>query len=341
MSRVVPFASLPYPLRDPEQKSDDDNDEDGHHRPWLLISQGNNLQTHTFFDISRNKSLKMKIPEFRNKKIIPASYGWVALIDVRSDSKPLHCCLLNIASKDQIQLPTIEPGHGDHHLYQCILSKPPSHLHCHVLIINYWNKLLYYCRLGDDKFVQRPSIFEDEDNENQEESWIGTNLNGKIYAWMSRSRNFVQVDFEGEELILKKVVNSEEGQPCHIPDPILRDFLYNFGEYLVEYSPGELLLVHAYFQDLVSYRTRFTLFKVDVGNGEFVEMRNIGDRAIILDFDGGRSWICDTADPKSGLKKNSLYYYREEGFMCVYDIEDRSKTYVKLPWNCMTSWIIM
>ncbi|KAK6119965.1 hypothetical protein DH2020_046292 [Rehmannia glutinosa] len=106
--------------------------------PWLLVSQGKNLESHTFYDPSKNQYFKRNIPELRNKYVSLASYGWLALIDV--GKVPLQCCLFNTTSKQKIRLPRIRldeyPEPRSILFYECVLSKPPGDdPDCHVMFL--------------------------------------------------------------------------------------------------------------------------------------------------------------------------------------------------------------
>ncbi|KAG8366537.1 hypothetical protein BUALT_Bualt17G0090200 [Buddleja alternifolia] len=201
--------------------------------PWLMVSQG--MKRHTFYSISENQYFERCVPEFCDKQVAPTSYEWVTLFD--HSISPIHCCLFNSESREKIQIPPIElPPESKRHLfYRCILSKPPNDPDCHVLLLPNDNFRLF-CRLGDDKFVRRSNTFGDDYFS------IATNFNGKLYAWMRRfvgSYSLVEVDFVGQELILKQLVN-DNGQPCQISLPTKGCC---FNDYLVE-SCGELLLVN-------------------------------------------------------------------------------------------------
>ncbi|PIN07754.1 hypothetical protein CDL12_19672 [Handroanthus impetiginosus] len=125
-----------------------------------------------------------------------------------------------------------------------------------------------------------------------------TNFMGKLYAWMGESGNFVEVDFVGQDIVLNQIMN-DKGQLCRIPCPSLPNST-GIKDFLVE-SCGELLLCE--------------------------ELRNTGDRAIFLCHFGSMSLSCTN---RSYLKRNSIYYARTGTNLCVYDIEDRSKTLLKL-----------
>ncbi|PIN10679.1 hypothetical protein CDL12_16721 [Handroanthus impetiginosus] len=316
------FSRLP---RDPDQT-----------HPWLLVSHGDDYQFHTFYDISKNEYIKRNIPEFRYKQVAATSYGWLLLIDYTIH--PLQCCLVNITSKERIELPHIEYESlsTSSFFYECVLSKPPNDPYCYVLLVASCKDYLLFCRVGEEKFIKRPKQFEDDFFE------TATNFKGKIYAWMSVSGKLVEVDFVGPELLLNELVN-DKGQLCQIPWPSPSN-TYACEDHLVD-SCGELLLVHmnGYIHSReVSY---FRIFKIKICEREWEELRSIGDRAIFLCPIGSMSFLCTD---KSRLKKNSIYYTRfgTTTNIYVYDIEDRSKT-LKKP--CPTkgdirplmSWIVL
>ncbi|KAL7090924.1 hypothetical protein ACP275_12G072900 [Erythranthe tilingii] len=331
------FSSLPCPL-DPDQT-----------HPWLLLFHGSNLHNQTFYSISKDKALvDTKITEFRSKKAISTSHpSWLALIHPRKSS--LTFSLLNTVTKQEILLPKIKekPERSSYFDYACIFSETPTNPNCHVLFIGKLDTRLYYYRIGDEKFTSRPNKFGD-DNTNELELASAVHYNGKIYGWMGGSRNFVQVDFIGGEIVIEKVVN-DKGQPCHIPIPT-PPLSFRYNEYLVASGDDVLLLDSIINANNPSMQvSHFNIFKIDACNGEWTELKSIGDRTIFLDPYGSKSWLftnngSDDENDDIRIKKNSIYYLEGDEILYVYDIEDRSRTLVKLPpvkRDWLMSWVVM
>ncbi|KAK6157638.1 hypothetical protein DH2020_011886 [Rehmannia glutinosa] len=293
--------------------------------PWLLVSQGKNLESHTFYDPSKNQYFKRNIPELRNKYVSLASYGWLALIDV--GKVPLQCCLFNTTSKQKIRLPRIRldeyPEPRSILFYECVLSKPPGDddPDCHVMFL--FPGSIFFCRLGDKKFVEKSTIFGDDLLSGP------TSLNGKIYAWMDASQIFVEIDFGGgREFILKPLVDDRGLHytwPSPLPSPCYSDYLLEFY--------GELLLVHKSC-NLYGKVKCFRILKVNTLEKTCTELMNIGDHAIFVGSHGCKLALCSN---ESGVKRNSIYYYKQniDRKLYVYDIEERSKTLVK---PCRFNW---
>ncbi|KAL7090921.1 hypothetical protein ACP275_12G072600 [Erythranthe tilingii] len=328
------LSSLPFPL-DPNQT-----------HPWLLLFHGSNLQNHTFYSISKDKALvDTKITEFRSKKAISTSHpSWLALIHPRKSS--LTFSLLNTVTKQEIHLPKIKQKRerSSYFDYACIFSETPTHPNCHVLFIAAFDTRLYYYRMGDEKFTSRPNKFGDENNNLAS----AVHYKGKIYGWMGGSRNLVQVDFIGGEIVIEKVVN-DKGQSCHIPMPT-SPFSFIINEYLIA-SGDDVLLVHSTTNgnNPSMQVSHYNIFKIDACKGEWTELKSIGDRTIFLDPYGSKSWLftnngSDDENDDIRIKKNSIYYLEGDKILYVYDIEDRSRTLVKLPpvkrgW--LMSWVVM
>ncbi|KAK6119976.1 hypothetical protein DH2020_046285 [Rehmannia glutinosa] len=292
--------------------------------PWLLVSQGKNLESHTFYDPSKNQYFKRNIPELRNKYVSLASYGWLALIDV--GKVPLQCCLFNTTSKQKIRLPRIRldeyPEPRSILFYECVLSKPPGDdPDCHVMFL--FPGSIFFCRLGDKKFVEKSTIFGDDLLSGP------TSLNGKIYAWMDASQIFVEIDFGGgREFILKPLVDDRGLHytwPSPLPSPCYSDYLLEFY--------GELLLVHKSCNIYGKVKC-FRILKLNTLEKTCTELMNIGDHAIFVGSHGCKLALCSN---ESGVKKNSIYYYKQniDRKLYVYDIEERSKTLVK---PCRFNW---
>ncbi|KAL9148901.1 hypothetical protein ABFS82_12G073900 [Erythranthe guttata] len=278
------FSSLPYPL---------DSDHKTH--PLLLLSHA---------CISKNKALvDAKIAESRTKKAISTSHpSWLALIRLGKSS--IAFSLLNTATKQVIHLPRIkqkpEPNYTDIH-YTCTFSETPTNPNCR-------------------KFISRPNKYGDDDDDDTLTSPVY--CKGKIYAWMSRSSTFVQVDFIGGEItIANKLVR--------IPNP-KPSFLRLYMEHVVE-SDGEILMVHAYCShEHTGDVCYFIILNIDPLKGEWSELKSIGNRTIFLDPYKSKSFLCNTtADDDDSVKKNSIYFFGADKILYVYDIDDRSKTILK------------
>ncbi|KAG8366540.1 hypothetical protein BUALT_Bualt17G0090500 [Buddleja alternifolia] len=299
--------------------------------PWLMVSQGTELQNHCFCNISKHQYFERSIPEFCQKQVALTSYGWLALFDL--NTSPVDCCLFNIASQEKIQLPPVEldpKSKGRRHL-NCILSKPPNDPDCHVLLLSMADRSIFFCRLGDDKFIKRINRFGDD------RIWLATNFKGKIYTWMRHS-DLVEIDFVGRELVLKQLVN-DKGQPCRM----LLPYVTRFSEYLVE-SCGELLLVYMICDEWSGKVKYFRIFRINILEGEFEELRSIGDRTIFLC--NHVSMSSATIDNKlGGLQKNSIYYTWPDKNVYVYDIEYRSKSILEPcpidDTSVLMSWIML
>ncbi|KAL7132431.1 hypothetical protein ABFS83_12G073700 [Erythranthe nasuta] len=322
------FSSLPYPL---------DSDHKTH--PLLLLSHGDYLQNQTFYSISKNKApVDAKIAEFRTKKAISTSHpSWLALIRLGKSS--ISFSLLNTATKQEIHLPKIkqkpEPNYTDIH-YTCTFSETPTNPNCRVLFTALFDSRIHFCRIGDEKFISRPNKYGDDDDDDTLTSPVY--CNGKIYAWMSRSSTFVQVDFIGGEItIANKLVR--------IPNP-KPSFLRLYMEHVVE-SDGEILMVYAYCShEHTGDICYFIIFNIDPLKGEWSEVKTIGNRTIFLDPYKSKSFLCNTTADDDSVKKNSIYFFGADRILYVYDIDDRSKTIVKLPtikrnspWRL--SWVLM
>ncbi|GER52473.1 hypothetical protein STAS_29924 [Striga asiatica] len=306
----------------------DDDDQAGH--PRLLVSHGLNLKNHALYDISKNQHVDLDIPELISKLVFFTSYSnWLVLIDLYNDLRhPIHdcgCCLLNITSGQRIRIPhKWIKNYG----IECVLCGPPTEPDCHLIIRN--NNNLYYCRLGDDSFID----IEAERYNNKTVS-TAASFGRKTYLLMENS--LFELVFHGdrkpsvecgEELEFVPVVRVAAEELCTWPvkPSATKDFIVKSVEC------GEILVVRALVQrytDLFENVAYFRVFRIIMGKGNkecVEELKSIGDRALFLGKNG--STTC-RADMSSGVKRNSIYYYWDEWDLYVYDLEDRSTTLLR------------
>lgn len=300
--------------------------------PWLVIFDGDKFARHAFYSVSKDQHLKKEIPELRNKQVLQASYGWWLLID----DDQLDCCLMNPKTMEKIQLPkVVEYNH-----YRCTLSKPPTETDCYILLVG--TSSILFCRLGDDKFIQRSCDIDGG------YLMTATNFQGKIFASMGVYRGIVTVDFVNGDLVLKNLVK-KDGQSCGFPYTINSDdsSITMVDDNLIE-SCGELLLVH-----LICCPSRMTkvlgfrIFRIDMTLMEWQELHTIGHRAIFLGCFG--SMAMSLPSKEIGAEKDSIYYInREENdkSLYVHHIKDQTQTLL-LPFrevdgaHSLKSWIMI
>ncbi|KAL4605654.1 hypothetical protein ACB092_09G046100 [Castanea dentata] len=277
--------------------------------PWLLISDGKDQERQTFFSISEDRFYTRAIPEMRNKVIIcTCNNGWLVLRDLNS----MNVCLLNPTSKETVHLPPLEDNDG----YACILSSLPSnHNHqCQVVFINA-KCVFYFCRLGDAKFDKQ--VFETEMPLGRCDMLSATFFGGKIYF-------IVSLGFAIHPLFIAEFVDSEirftklgiEEYHDQTPQDIISSY-----SYLIE-SCGEILLLEKMMFGI--YRRNvfgFLVFRMDLFENKWVQVKNIGERTIFLSRSGSSISTCSIV--AEGVKQNAIYFTKyADRYLYVFDLED-------------------
>lgn len=278
--------------------------------PWLLISDGKDQERQTFFSISEDRFYTRTIPEMRNKVIIyTCNNGWLVLRDLNS----MNVCLLNPTSKETVQLPPLEDDDIDE--YTCILSSSPSnHNHqCQVVFIN-TKCMFYFCQLGDSKFDKR--VFETEMPLGRIHMTGATFFGGKIYFIVSLGLAIYPLfiaEFVDTEVRFTKLGIEE----YHDQSP--QDII-NFRLYLIE-SCGEILLLQKMMFGI--YRRNvlgFLVFRMDLLENKWVQVKNIGERTIFLSRSGSSISTCSIV---AGVKQNAIYFTKAaDRYLYVFDLED-------------------
>ncbi|KAL4605703.1 hypothetical protein ACB092_09G049400 [Castanea dentata] len=288
---------LSYPPTDPQSY------------PWLVICDGYDKERQTFFSISKDYFHTRNIPEMCNKLIYTSCDGWLVLKDI--DSKNL--CLLNPTSKEMMQLPTLEDITDQ---FDCILTATPSdpYNQCYVLFIDPPTCTFSFCQLGDKKFYKQTlqangSVFV------KSATFHGGKIYLLIYFGISGSLSYT-AEFVGGEIRFNKLAIERF-------DKSLPADVVCYRDYLIE-SCGELLLVNQMF--FGSYRRKvygFVIFRMDSSKNAWVQVKNIGERAIFI---SERSKIsCFVAE--NGVKRNSIYFTMTfSRFLYVFDLEDDTIT---------------
>jgi hypothetical protein len=268
--------------------------------PWFVIRDGDYSERQIFFSLSMNRYYKKSIPEMHNKEIMSTNTsGWLVLKDVES----LDLCLLNLRSKEVVQLPRLETI-DDCRI--CILSSPPSEPNnpCHIVFIDIERCIFYFCKLGDDKFGNQEfdvDIF----------MMDATLFEGKIYI-LTMCVLFT-AEFIGSELVFTRIGLIES-----LPRGII-----HFSTNLIE-SCGELF--HVYMlslpvQEQFEKVFGFLIFRMDPIEKVWVQVKNIGERTIFIA--GNKSMSCIATE--KGVKRNSIYFTKRcDRFLYVFDLEDCS-----------------
>ena len=304
--------------------------------PWLIICDGKDQERQTFVDISNNKFNTGTISEMRNKTICTSTREWLVLKDL--GSKDL--CLLNLTSKEVVQLPRLD-SIADYDI--CVLSSPSSESKhdFHVMFIDHSRCKFYFCQPGDMKF--REQMFEFHWENGKTTICAATLFGEKVYflAWFSGQSPIYELfcaEFVGSNLHFTKITRE------NLPSPTTPEIDY-INDYLVECG-GELLFIHKMCGGWeANTLLGFLIFRMDFSSQMWVQVSNIGGWTIFLSqhLNVGRKAIsCFAAE--TGIRQNSIYFTKcFDRFLYVFDVEDHSisnslpcpivsKHYSRLDW---------
>ena len=289
---------LSYPPTDPQSY------------PWLVICDGKDKERQTFFSISKNYFYTRTIPEMRNKLIYTSTNGWLVLKDLDSN----NLCLLNPTSKEMMQLPRLVDITDDD---ICILTATPDdpNHQFHVVFIHSKTCTFYFCQLGDEIFYKQ--TFEENGSERIcSATFLGGKIHLLIYFGVPAGNLLYTAEFVGREIYFTKLAVEDIDKSL----PITR---FCFRTYLIE-SCGELLFVKQ--MSFGSYERKvhsFIVLRMDFSKKAWVQVKNIGERAIFISDRSNISCFV----PENGVKRNSIYFtIISSRFLYVFDLEDDTIT---------------
>ncbi|KAL8515184.1 hypothetical protein ACS0TY_014046 [Phlomoides rotata] len=164
--------------------------------PLLLIEYGpfHDLK-HSLYNVLENRWDRATIPILSDKTPIPCNYGWIALLNPRTD----NCSLWNPESRETIQLPVLQ----DSSIYNiCVLSKSPTEVGCYILFNSAGKRDQAFCQIGDDEFVEM-STRNNEGDEAERRVETLKSFGGNIYALVGKKVvKYYLVDDGDDELML-------------------------------------------------------------------------------------------------------------------------------------------
>jgi len=299
--------------------------------PWLVICHGNNMQKQTFFSISEDRYYVYTIPELQNKRICAYADEWLVLLDFESRD----CCLWNPTSEDKIQLPPV-PKYDD---LECLLSAPPYDPECRVVFLI--DDTDTDVEIPDDMNVKQPTLYFCKPGYNQEfhrqdlEPIAGDN---NLYLWTSFKKKIYGLTCQRSILVLLDL-DIDSGMVT--VTPIVNQPVYDYSQFLdMLCSRGYLIQSSCDVDDMLLYVRQlycgrfmreevygFLIFRFDFVKKAWVKMKNIGETAIFLCNNWGRT--CSTRG--TNLNRNSIYFTEHEGrCLYVFNLETQSIS-VSLP----------
>ena len=282
--------------------------------PWLVICDKKHQERQDFFSISENHFYKRTISEMRNKTICTSINGWLLLKDIDS----MDLCLLNLTSKEVVQLPRLDSINADIEI--CILSSPPSESNhdCHVMFIKK-RSTFYFCQPGDKEFSEQEFEF-NLDNRLMNIA-AATMFRGKVHflTWFSGTPPIYALftaEFVGSNLHFTELTTEYLPQPS--PPGLL-----TANDFLVE-SGGDLLYIHEMNTGCNFKMIHFFIFRMDFSRQVWVQVNNIGGWTIFLSrYRGIEHKAISCFATEKGIKQNSIYFTKAiDRFIYVFDLED-------------------
>ncbi|KAL3636862.1 hypothetical protein CASFOL_019161 [Castilleja foliolosa] len=215
-------------------------------------------------------------------------------------------------------------GYIESHIYnKCVLSKPPTEPDCHILINSYCTSYEQsFCKIGDVEFVHQSL------EEESSQLVAIASFKGKIYGVMSPGYKFVTIEFIGSTMEFRPIlINGEQ----HWKAPVMkRNWVVRHYDELINSPFGdELLLVIKDFAHQNYFKidgSEYRVFRVDINGMECIEVDDIGDHAILINY-YGNGYCCSSNGTNTFFKPNSIYHTSENGaYVYVYDLDDKSST---------------
>ncbi|KAF8369923.1 hypothetical protein HHK36_032042 [Tetracentron sinense] len=280
--------------------------------PWLMLAEKKHSHTRAFFSLSKGMIHERMLPEAHGNRCF-SSHGWLITLSV-----DLTINLVNPLSRVRIPLPhqlTFKDHYTDYTpvelqqicIFKAILSASPSWTSDYTVMVIYGPRVkLAFAKPGD-------------------EGWTTIDTWSSSYADIIYYRErFYAVNFKGHIMVcdVEGPNPTEASVIARLPEEILG---IPCKVYLVE-SLGKLLVVsrettppefvnRGTEEEALLYQTmEFRVAELDVSNGKWVEVKNLGDRAMFL---GHNSSICVAVSDFPRCKANCIYFTddHQEGYL--------------------------
>eukprot|EP00262_Sarcandra_glabra_P001538 TRINITY_DN1167_c0_g1_i3.p1 TRINITY_DN1167_c0_g1~~TRINITY_DN1167_c0_g1_i3.p1 ORF type:complete len:411 (-),score=24.57 TRINITY_DN1167_c0_g1_i3:105-1337(-) len=319
--------------------------------PWLMLPEFKYGEIRNFFNLSKGRVCRIKLPKFYGSRCCGSSEGWLVMASEIVDGSPKNF-LLNPISGAQIQLPSqitipIPLAWNLFFIIKAVLSSAPtsdniSAGNCIVvgIVTSLYNNLVF-CRPGDEKWSMfeatgaRCHLIYTEDKERHCLTYRDI-----LYC----NRQFYALAHSGE-LTICEFAPHPKTITVDIPPAIQND--RNTIHYLAEFS-GELLLIvricpYHFRLDEVAVNG-FQNFKFDASVTRWVEVGRLDDCALFL---GKNNFISLAASQYQGLIRGNCIYltgcnnefghyeckhwYRDSAIFCLDD--GSVKPYFSSHWD--------
>lgn len=251
-----------------------------------------------FVSARGGKQCKMRLPEFgKGYCYVGCFYGWL-LIGVTHLRHILF--LMNPFTGARINLP---PWDVTKSVYRATLSLPPTEPNCLVIILNYMQSNISFCRLGDSKWTTQECRLERP----EEALWFGE----KFYILCDQIRLPDAECSAQSKLAIMKLPHhsfSSPNSPKCVP-------------HVVE-SGGEILLVlKVYREPCTSTVNRFVVLQLELSTSTWIELESLRDHILFL----GENCSVSLQAARLGRRGN-LIYFTEPHYTgwAVFDMEDKT-----------------
>ncbi|CAI9755585.1 unnamed protein product [Fraxinus pennsylvanica] len=264
--------------------------------PWLMLTEKEESDTRRVYSPFNKKVYELSLPEINGRRCWGSPHGWLVTLDVAFNMN-----LLNPLSRVQIFLPPLHKCSNLENLvccpetfrntfvYKAVLSSDPSSANCVVLAIYSDNKMAF-AKPGDVAWTPLQS---------------GSSFVNDVICF---GGNFYAIDSSGDI----RISDSKGSHLKTISLPV-QEVDNELGEnsiYLVEVG-GHIHVVQRIMYDTKIYdlpvlRTwNFVIFRVDVCNGKWEEVKSLGDWSIFI---GSNHSFSISASDYPECLRNCIYF---------------------------------
>ncbi|KAJ4812715.1 F-box protein family-like [Rhynchospora pubera] len=293
-------------------------------QPWLIQARGSDKETQMFINPLNGSIEERNISEMHGQLCLSRFEEWLFLVDDLSDD----CFLLNINSLTKIDLPPIEEPFSS--LGFRILTSSPTSPDCTIIFLGLEENFLLFCHPCDTEWTKLPVDFD-----------------------VDRVRNMFA--YKGNLYVILhdiEIINLASLSTCCVESismdrPDLSSFGIGSVEHLLE-SCGDIFFVRMRFPGLpmTTSIVDIEIYKLLDFEDEYIWLRveSIGDRAFLLDQNGGQSFCTqDTQFDKDCVYHILPCYDGERMYkICLEDqtIEFKLLTAEAAQTNYFSYWIL-
>ncbi|XP_058068859.1 probable F-box protein At4g22165 [Magnolia sinica] len=300
-----------------------------HKLPCLILSKNQETKIHRFLSLSDNKIYRLYVCQSLGASLLGCLNEWLILMDNKNNG----CFILNVNSKERIQLPrqarvwnlagnrNVEDfwEHGPRAVGKAILSSDPTSVDCKV-VITYLENTLVFLNLGDPVWT----AFEGESDKYRYLHDI-IFYHGLLHIVRYNNELTIYELGHDPDSTNQKMLPLAEPRYPPLGLPFVDDI------HLVE-SHGNLLMIlrfYEYFGERRFHRrtTCFHVFKMDASGTHWINMKSLDGQMIFLGYPKSLS-----TEGLSDFKRNCIYFtstgatynYDSANDSGIFNLEDGS-----------------